>query len=100
MILDWSQISIDRRRHHCRGWRIFSGGPAGDSPVVTRYQQEDQALLLGSFGATLFVPGRPVVELGVLRNSYSERDYSGGTPATVHHTFYDLFVGVRVGTSR
>lgn len=79
---------------------IFSGGPEGDSPVVTRYQQREQRLIVGSVGASLFTAGRPVLEVGVLRNSYIDHFCDGTSMFEVRCTFYDLFVGVRVGTSR
>jgi hypothetical protein len=77
---------------------IFSGGPAGDDPVVTRYQELHQNLAAASIGATWNGPGRPTIEVGVLRNRYDEGAVTGdfGQP-TVPHTLYDYFISVRVG---
>jgi hypothetical protein len=76
---------------------IFSGGPAGDDPFVTRYQEKGQLLLSAAVGATWNVSGRPAIELGVLRNRYEEGAVYGdfGQPTTTR-TLYDLFVGGRV----
>lgn len=72
-----------------------SGGPANDDPVITRYQQANQSLAVGSFAATFNRPRRPAIEIGVLRNSYD-------TPSTppVRRTLYDMFVGFRLGVTR
>ena len=73
---------------------IFSGGPAGDDPFVTRYQEKGQLLLAFAVGATWSALG---VEVGVLRNRYEEGAVYGdfGQPTTTR-TLYDLFVGGRV----
>jgi hypothetical protein len=75
---------------------IFSGGAAGDDPFVTRYQEEGQFLLALSAGASFDAPGRPAVEVGLLRNHYNEGAVYGdfGQPLTPR-TLYDLYVGAR-----
>lgn len=75
---------------------IFSGGPAGDDPYVTRYQESGQFLLALSAGVSFDAPGRPAVEVGVLRNHYDEGAVYGdfGQPLTPR-TLYDLYVGAR-----
>jgi hypothetical protein len=80
---------------------IFSAGPAGDDPVVTRYQEGGQTLWAFVAGATWNGPGRPGLQVGVLRNRYRDGTVYGdfGQPAPLR-TLYDLFVGVRVGTGR
>jgi hypothetical protein len=80
---------------------IFTAGPAGDDPVVTRYQEGGQTLWAFVAGATWKGPGRPGLQVGVLRNSYRDGTVYGdfGQPAQVR-TLYDLFVGIRVGTGR
>lgn len=80
---------------------IMSGGPAGDDPVITRYQEKDQTLLAASIGATFLGRGRPAVEIGVLRNSYQEgAGFGDFGQETTPRTLYDFFVGFRVGTGR
>jgi hypothetical protein len=74
---------------------IFSAGPAGDSPVVTRYQEPDQFLMAGSVGATVFGRVNAAVEAGVLLNSYRSNRGFDMPPERVTH--YDLFVGMRLG---
>jgi hypothetical protein len=78
---------------------IFSGGPAGDDPVVTRYQELRQSMIAASIGATWNVRGRPAVEVGVLRNHYAEGAVFGdfGQP-TVPRTLYDFFVSFRLSS--
>lgn len=77
---------------------IISGGPAGDDPVITRYQESNQSLVVASLGATWRGPGRPSVEVGVLRNSYREGAVFGDFgQETTPRTLYDLFMGIRVG---
>jgi hypothetical protein len=77
---------------------IISGGPAGDDPVITRYQELDQSLFAASIGATWRGHGRPSIEVGVLRNSYREGAvYGDFGQETVPRTLYDLFVGIRAG---
>ncbi len=75
---------------------IFSGGPAGDDPFVTRYQEKGQLLLAFAIGATWEVAGRPGIEVGLLRNHYEEGAVYGdfGQPTTPR-TLYDLFIGAR-----
>ena len=77
---------------------IFSSGPAGDDPVVTRYQELHQSLTAASIGATWNTRGRPSIEFGILRNHYDEGAVTGdfGQPTTPR-TLYDYFVGIRVG---
>jgi hypothetical protein len=72
---------------------IFSGGPAGDDPFVTRYQEKGQLLLALAVGATWSHAG---VEFGLLRNRYEEGAVYGdfGQPTTPR-TLYDVFVDVR-----
>lgn len=77
---------------------IFSGGPAGDDPIITRYQEKDQSLLSASVGATWDGRGRPSIEVGVLRNRYREGAvYGDFGQETVVRTLYDLFLGLRIG---
>ena len=77
---------------------IASGGPAGDDPVITRFQEKHQSLLAASVGATWEGRGRPSLEIGVLRNSYREGAvYGDFGQETVPRTLYDLFVGLRIG---
>ena len=80
---------------------IFSGGPAGDDPFVTRYQEAGQSMVALAVGASWPTAGRPMVEVGLLRNRYREGARFGdfGQPTTPR-TLYDLFVGVRVGVGR
>ena len=77
---------------------ILSGGPAGDDPFITRYQEAGQSLLAFSLGATWNTRGRPGFDIGVLRNHYREGAVYGdfGQPTTPR-TLYDLFVRARVG---
>ncbi|MBL0171724.1 MAG: hypothetical protein IPP90_13565 [Gemmatimonadaceae bacterium] len=78
---------------------IQSGGPSGDDPVITRYQQLHQSLITLSVGATWMVAGYPGVEMGVLRNAYDENRFTAqGTLEPTRHTLYDIFVGLRVST--
>lgn len=75
---------------------IFSGGPAGDDPAVTRYQQEEQTLTLFSAGAAWSGRGEPTVEIGVLRNRFLDRVRSGGDDrGRIVRTAWDLAVAVR-----
>lgn len=78
---------------------IFSSGPAGDDPVVTRYQELGQNMVAASIGATWNGAGRPAFEIGVLRNSYREGAVGGdfGQP-TVPRTLYDMFVSFRLSS--
>jgi hypothetical protein len=79
---------------------LFSGGQAGDSPIITRYQQRDQTLILASAGATLHTPGRPVVEVGVLHNRHVRSEFVNGNPTTSRFSYLDAFVAFRVGLGR
>ncbi len=73
-----------------------SGGPAGDDPLVTRFQQDDQSLLTFALGVNGRGPTRPTVQLGVLRNSYRDRSYLGPDgPTGDRRTLWDLFIAVR-----
>lgn len=76
---------------------VFSGGPAGDDPFVTRYQEKDQSLIALVAGAMWNASGHPTIEVGLLRNRYQEGAVYGdfGQP-TRPVTLYDLFVGGRV----
>lgn len=80
---------------------VFSGGPAGDDPLVTRYQESGQSMVALAVGASWPVAGRPMVEVGLLRNHHREGARYGdfGQPTTPR-TLYDLFVGFRVGVGR
>ncbi len=80
------------------GTVIFSGGPAGDDPLVPRYQESGQFTLALAIGATWKVAGRPAVEIGLLRNHYREGAVFGdfGQPTTPR-TLYDVFVGMKIG---
>jgi len=75
---------------------IFSGGPAGDDPAVTRYQEAGQTIVTASVGATWETIGRPAVEVGLMRNHYREGAVYGdfGQPTTPR-TLYDLYVAAR-----
>ncbi len=75
---------------------IFSGGPAGDDPAVTRYQESGQSMVALVAGATWNSFGRLTAEIGVLRNHYQEGAVYGdfGQP-TASRTLYDLFLGAR-----
>jgi hypothetical protein len=86
-----------------RGWSplagatvIFSGGPAGDDPLVTRYQEKGQYLIAAHAGAELHMPVRPTLAIGVLRNHYSEGALFGdfGQP-TVERTLWDVYAALR-----
>jgi hypothetical protein len=76
---------------------MASGGPAGDDPFITRYQQKGQLLLLLSGGALWRRPGMPAVEAGILINHYQEGAVYGdfGQPTTPR-TLVDAFVSLRV----
>jgi len=73
---------------------IASGGPSGDDPYITRYQQPGQLLLTLSAGAESDTPAHPAVELGILMNRYLESARPGQPP--VHHTYFDLFLSARL----
>lgn len=75
---------------------IFSAGPAGDDPFVTRYQEAGQTIVTASVGATWETIGRPAVEVGLMRNHYREGAVYGdfGQPTTPR-TLYDLYVAAR-----
>lgn len=76
---------------------VASGGPAGDDPFITRYQEKSQLLLVFSVGAESRRPGRPALEAGVLLNHYREGAVYGdfGQP-TRPRTLLDAFVTARV----
>jgi hypothetical protein len=80
---------------------IASGGPAGDDPFITRYQQKGQLLLVLSGGAESRRPGLPALEVGVLINHYQEGAVYGdfGQPTTPR-TLVDFFVTARVHVGR
>lgn len=81
-------------------WMV-SAFPSGDSPLVTRYQQEDQFLYLLSAGVTWLGPGRPTVEAGVLSNRYRDPSRSSRVRNSLEfRTLYDFFVSIRVGLGR
>lgn len=77
---------------------VFSGGPAGDDPVIERYQEDDQYILAGTVGVEYTGAPNTAFEVGVMRNSYAEGRVFGdfGQPAT-RRTLYDLFAGFRLG---
>jgi hypothetical protein len=76
---------------------MASGGPAGDDPLITRYQESGQLLLIFSGGARWRGPGLPAIEVGVLLNHYREGALYGdfGQPTTPR-TLVDLFMSARV----
>ncbi len=76
---------------------VFSGGPAGDDPFITRYQEAGQFLMTFAAGASWNTPGRPAVEVGILLNHYDEGAVYGdfGQPTTPR-TLIDLYIGGRV----
>jgi hypothetical protein len=76
---------------------IFSGGPAGDDPVVTRYQEHDQSIWVAALGVEWPVKSNPAIEIGMFRNSYEEGfvdGYFGGTGE--NRVLYDIFLGGKV----
>jgi hypothetical protein len=76
---------------------ILSGGPGGDDIVESRYQQKDQRLLLLSGGASWNVPGQPVVEMGLLQNSYNESTgWVGLSEQFRRRRFVDAYVAFRL----
>ena len=76
---------------------IFSGGPAGDDPVVPRYQEAGQSMIALSAGGAIRTGGRPAFEIGVLRNRYREGAvYGDFGQETVTRTLWDLYASVRV----
>lgn len=79
--------------------RIFSGGPAGDDPFVTRYQQANQSLWVLGLGATWRGRSRPGVQVGLLYNSYTAccEPMGGGQFGPLDVRFVDLFVAGRMG---
>lgn len=80
---------------------VFSGGPAGDDQFVTRYQEKSQSLIVALAGATWNAPGRPGIELGVLRNRYDEGAVFGDFgQATQMRTLYDVYAAVRITAVR
>ena len=77
---------------------IFSGGPAGDDPVVPRYQEAGQSMFSLHAGAMVRAPVRAAIEIGVLRNRYREGAVFGDFgQETVTRTLWDAFLGVRIG---
>lgn len=90
--------------HDFRSWSPYggvkwmaSGGPAGDDPLVTRYQQKGQVLFIVSAGAEWRTAPLPAIEVGLLVNHYQEGAVYGdfGQP-TVPRTLADLYVAARV----
>lgn len=82
---------------------ILSGGPAGDDPIVTRYQQAGQSLQAVSFGATWNLPTRPAIDVGILRNSYQQcgnTSYCAPGVEPTRITLYDVFVGLTLNVIR
>jgi hypothetical protein len=80
---------------------MASGGPAGDDPFITRFQQKGQLLLVLSAGAQSHRPGLPAIEAGVLIDHYQEGAVYGdfGQPTT-SRTLVDFFVTARVRVGR
>lgn len=79
--------------------RIFSAGPAGDDPLVTRYQQQDQTLWAIGLGATWRGRWRPGFQVGLLYNAYTAccEPMGGGQFGPLDVRYVDLFVAGRVG---
>lgn len=76
---------------------IPSSGPAGDSPLVTRYQQAGQLMLVPAIGITWPGAVQPMVQTGLLINRYEEGAAYGdfGQPAR-SRTLVDLFVSLQL----
>ncbi len=74
---------------------VFSSGPAGDDPFITRYQEGGQSIWVAALGVEYQGGPRPALEFGLMRNSYLEGTVYAG-PATGRRTLYDVFVGFRV----
>lgn len=94
----WYGRELDGWEPHAGVSIIFSGGPAGDDPIVTRYQEAGQFIMAFGAGAT-WLKGevRPSVEVGLMRNHYNEGAVFGdfGQP-TSPRTLYDLYVAARL----
>ena len=76
---------------------ILSGGPGGDDIVESRYQQKAQRLLLLSGGASWNVRGQPVLEMGLLHNSYDESTaWVGSVEQFRRRSFVDAYVALRL----
>lgn len=75
--------------------QLFSRGPAGDDPVITRYQRADQSMWAFAVGAEWrgSRSARPGVEIGLFTNSYAAD--SGGPRSRVLER--DLYVGAKIG---
>jgi len=88
---------LDRWLPHVAVKRVFSWGPAGDDPLVTRYQEDGQSLWVFAAGGRVLEDPNLAFEVGVLRNAYDEGAVYGdfGQPTT-RRTLYDLFVATRV----
>jgi hypothetical protein len=69
--------------------KVFSGGPAGDDPMITRYQEENQSIWAIAFGVEWAVIFNPAIELGMFRNSYQER-------VGQKRVLYDFFLGGKI----
>ncbi len=52
--------------------RVFSGGSAGDDPIVTRFQEKDPNIWVFGVGTECQMPLNPGIEFRILRNSYNE----------------------------
>lgn len=80
---------------------IKSGGPAGDDPFITRFQQKGQLLLVLSAGAQSRREGLPAIEAGVLIDHYQEGAVYGdfGQPTTPR-TLVDFFLTARMRFGR
>jgi hypothetical protein len=88
---------FDRWTPYASVKRVFSGGPAGDDPVVTRYQEHNQSIWAAALGVELPVTSNPAIEIGVFRNSYEEgfvHGHFGGTGEK--RVLYDIFMGGKV----
>jgi hypothetical protein len=70
---------------------VFAG-ELGDDGRSSTIQDPNRSILAGSIGATFKKPMRPAVEIGVVR-FHQDASY----PARGRTTFYDVFVGLRIG---
>jgi hypothetical protein len=77
--------------------RVFSGGPAGDDPMITRYQEHNQSIWAIALGVEWAVPLNPAIEVGMFRNSYEEGfvyGHFGGVGQK--RVLYDFFLGGKI----
>lgn len=66
-----------------------AGGQHGDFAFNSRYAQDNQSLWVAATGVTLRTPERPAIEVGFLRNRYTD----GNAP----HIINDVFVRLKIG---